>query len=134
MKKAIGMLALGMLFLIALTSFSSAYYYGGYYDPYYGGGNYDSYHSYTTRTKGSYYGPKITTTTNYDKVSARYWDGSSWVDKTTYSKVKRETPDCYYGGCGYYPGYRPNYYGAYYYPDYDNRYYDYNYPRTRYWY
>jgi hypothetical protein len=131
--KTIGLFALGMLFLIALASFSSAYHYGGYYDPYYGRGNYDSYHSYTTRTQGGYYGPRTTTSTNYDKVSERYWDGRSWVDRTTYTRVNRETPDCYYYGC--YPGYQNSYYyGGYDYPNYNNRYYgNYYYPRSSYW-
>lgn len=109
MKKAASLFALGMLFSIALMSFSSAYY-GGYFDSYYGG-NYDSYHSYTVKTSGSYYGPKTTTATNYGKVSESYWNGRSWVDRTTYVKEKVETPDCYYSGC--YPGYNSNrYYGG----------------------
>ena len=132
MKKTIGMFALGMFCLIALAGFSSAYY-GGYYDPYYGQGNYDSYHSYTTRTNGGYYGPRTTTTTNYDKVSAKYWDGYSWVDRTTYTREKRESPQ--YASYGYYQGYNSNrYYGAYNYPSYDYRNYGNYYPRTSYWY
>lgn len=133
MKKAIGLFVLGMLFSIVLLSLSSAAHYGGYYDPYYGQGDYDAYYSYTSRTQGGYYGPKTTTTSTYDRVSAKYWDGRSWVDKTTYTRVNRETP--HYSGYGYYPGYQNrNYYGGYGYPDYDNRYYNYDYPRSRYWY
>jgi hypothetical protein len=135
MKKTIGMFVLGLFALITLAGFSSAAYYGGYYDSYYGQGDFDAYHSYTSRTSGGYYGPRTTTTTNYDKVSEAYWDGRSWVDRTTYTKVQRETPQ--YGGYGYYPGYqnRANYYGAYNYPDYNYGNYggNYNYPRTSYW-
>jgi len=147
MKKAVGMFALGMFFLIALMSFSSAAYYGGYFNPYYGGGNYDASYSYNTRTSGSYYGPQMTTTTQRGKVSESYWNGYSWVDRTAYVTEKVQTPQ--YGGYGYYPGYNSNRnYGGYYdyggynygnynygnyygnfYPDY----YGYNYPRVSYW-
>lgn len=134
MRKAIGLFALSMFFLIALASLSSAYYYGGYYDPYYGRGDYDSYYSFTERTSGGYYGPRRTTTTEYDKVSEKYWDGYDWVDRTYYVREKRESPYGY-GGYGYYPGYHQrNYYGAYDYPSYGYRSYGYDYPRSRYWY
>ncbi len=137
MKKTIGLFAVGMFLLIALISLSSAAYYGGYYDPYYGG-SYDAYYSYNVRTTGSYYGPKTTTATSYDKVSTRYWNGNSWVDRTTYVKEKVQTPY----GYGYYPGYNSNrYYGGYYdYGGYNyGNYYGndygnyYNYPRVSYW-
>jgi len=119
MRKIIGLFVFGIFFLIALASFSSAYYYGGYYDPYYGG-IYDSQYSYNVKTSGSYYGPRTTTATKYDKVSVKYWNGRSWVDRTTYVKEKVETPH----GYGYHPRYSNyRYYGGYY---------DYDYGRQRY--
>ncbi|MBS3077758.1 hypothetical protein J4233_05840 [Candidatus Pacearchaeota archaeon] len=160
MKKSIGLLVLGMFFLVALISFSSAAYYGGRFDPSYGRDNYDAYHSFTAKTTGSYYGPRTTTTTNYDKVSEKFWDGNSWVDRTSYVTVKRQTPSypTYtrgYMGYGNYQSYplsfTPSYnnYGNYpMYNSYGNNYgnyggygnygsnygnYNYNNQRTSYW-
>ncbi|MFH1802480.1 MAG: hypothetical protein ABH864_03435 [archaeon] len=150
MKKAFGMFALGMFFLIALVSLSSATYYGGVFDPYYGQGKYDSYSSYSTRTEGSYYGPKVTTTKSYDTITEKFRDSNGdWVDRKYYVREKRESlpqyDSCGYGGYGCYGGYgyggyqgyyQPSYnnYNTYNYPDYNYRNYNYNYPRTQYWY
>lgn len=131
MKKAIGMFALGMVFLIALAGFSSAAYYGGYFDSYYGHGDYDSYHSYTERTSGGFYGPRRTTSTSYDRVNEKYWDGYDWVDRTYYVREKRQSPS--YGSWGYgsHPAYLQPSYGYYdYYPSYN---YGGYYSRNRYW-
>lgn len=134
MKKTFGMIALGMFLLIALTSFSSAAYYGGYYSSNYGAGDYNAYHSFSTKTSGAYYGPRTTTTTNYDRVNEKYWDGYDWVDRTVYVRETRESPQ-YYSGYYYAPSYSysrfDNPQRSYFQPNYG--YQDNYYPRTSYW-
>ncbi|MBU0760392.1 MAG: hypothetical protein KJ600_02700 [Nanoarchaeota archaeon] len=113
-KKIFAFAFAGLFLLVAFSSFSSAAYYGGYFNPNqgYGYGNdyYDSYSSWSSRTSG--YGGFVTTkTTNYDRVNEKYWDGHDFVERTTYVQEKRETPQ--YGGYGSnygYGGYQGNYY------------------------
>ncbi len=125
--------------IVALSGLTSAYYYGGYYSYYPYGDSYDSYSYHSSRTSGS--GPFLTTkTTDYGKTTEKYWDGRAWVDRTTYVRETRESPN--------YPSYGPSYgydYGSNYgyydqpwyrkywsYPRYENDYSYYNYGRGYY--
>lgn len=105
-KRIFALAFLGAFLLLTFTSLSSAYYY--YFNSYAPSNDYyDSYSSHTSHTSG--YGPFISTkTTNYDKVKENYWNGHDWVERTTYVKETRETPN-YFTGYGNYGGYG-NYY------------------------
>ncbi len=143
-KKLFELVFVGAVLLVVFSNFSSAYYpsftpqyytfgnnYGNYYGNYYGGyGNYyDDYSSHTSHTSG--YGPYVTTkTTNYNRLNEQYWNGYSWVDRTTYVRETRESPQYYNHGYydygDYYDGYNPWYVKYWEQPSYGRHYYCFN--------
>lgn len=116
MAKKLVLFGIAALFLLLTLSFSSAAYYGGYY----GYGDDYTRRSYSsTYERNGYY-----RTTDYDRTNLRYWDGRSWVERTSYVKETRESPNYGYGYYGPYGGGSP-------YPWY-TKYYTYQYPSRNY--
>jgi len=117
MRKIFGVLIAAMLFLTLFATLGSAYYYND---------------DYSRRTYASTYERNgYFRATNYDRVSEKYWNGNSWVTRTSYIRETRESPSY-----GFYSG-RPqgsnNFYGRPWYTKYWNTpRYEYSYPRNYY--